>query len=249
VRLELRLFQAGQGAALSLLLAACAAPVPKPEPMPPPTTVQFDGHWIVYQGDLTEDGNARARRLFSQHPEAQGLKITSNGGSITLGMSLGEWLLATGRDVYIDGYCFSSCANYVFPAGRRKIVSQHAVIGWHGGTQQWPSAQAMCDDQTADPVERSECLAVARAARQREERLYLLFRVDPEIMVFGLRPGANYPARSTDVAWTYSEEDLAHFGIRGFLVDGLEWAPDLAPDGQTVCLMDVRRGRCEAIEP
>lgn len=30
-------------------------------------------------------------------------------------------------------FCLSSCANYVFTAGERKIVSSNAMNGFHGG--------------------------------------------------------------------------------------------------------------------
>lgn len=236
----------GRGVALVLLLTACAAPQPRPAATE--TTVRFDGEWIVYHGDISEAANAQVRRLFSEHPETLGLKISSGGGSITLGMALGEWLLTTGRDVYVDGECFSSCANYVFPAGKRKIVSADAVIGWHGGTRQWPSAEAMCLGQHGaafwSEEERLDCLATARQARDREARLYRLFGVDPDIMVFGLRHGANYPSRPTDVGWTYSIADLERFGITDIHVEGGQWEPGREIDGQTVCLMDVERGRC-----
>jgi hypothetical protein len=135
----------------------------------------------------------------------------------------------------------------VFPAGRRKIVGVDAVVGWHGGTRQWPSAEAMCDvaEKVDTPTQLAECLESAHAARQREARLYSLFRVNPDIMIFGLGSGRNYPSRRTDVAWTYSPTDLARFGIRGFEIDGPEWSPmRKAIDGHTVCVMDVMNETC-----
>lgn len=234
---------------LAFLLAACAVVPPAPPVLAGNvTTVGFDGEWIVYRGDFTADANTEAQRLLEQHPGARGLRVMSNGGSITHGIALGEWLAASGRDVYIDELCFSSCANYVFPAGRRKLLSRHATLGWHGGTRQWDDATAMCRLQTGavrqDAVAFADCLVTAEALRQRETQLYEQLGVDPGIMVFGFLPGANYPALPTDIAWTYSLDDLAQFGLVGITVDGRRWTPRFELDGQTVCLMDLEQGRC-----
>jgi hypothetical protein len=66
-------------------------------------------------------------------------------------------------------------------------------------------------------------------------------------MVLGLRPGSGYVTRGGDVAWTYSPEDLATFGIREIYIDGDEWAPALEVDGQSVCLLNVASGRCATV--
>ncbi|MBF4386130.1 peptidase, partial [Vibrio anguillarum] len=35
--------------------------------------------------------------------------------------------------VEVNDYCLSSCANYVFTAGKIKYISNRAIIGFHGG--------------------------------------------------------------------------------------------------------------------
>ncbi|HGE8268061.1 TPA: hypothetical protein ACGD2I_002570 [Aeromonas hydrophila] len=48
-------------------------------------------------------------------------------------MDFGEWVFNKKLDVQVDGYCLSSCANYVFPAANNKLLGRHAIIGYHGG--------------------------------------------------------------------------------------------------------------------
>jgi len=237
-------------AVLVASLAACATvPASSTVSIESVTTVEFDGTWIVYRGDFSESANREARRLFASHRDAAGVKITSNGGSVDWGMALGEWLLVTGRDVYIEGHCFSSCANYVFPAGRRKILASDAVLGWHGGTRQWPDAKAMCAGAglVLSDAQLANCIEHAQQTRDREARFYGLLGVDPEIMVYGLRPGANYPAQASDTSWTYTLEDMSRFGIRNISVDGDPWQPRYELDGQTLCRMDLDLGRCISV--
>ena len=37
-------------------------------------------------------------------------------------------------DVVVDGVCLSSCANYLFTAGRHKTI-RNGVVGFHGNTR------------------------------------------------------------------------------------------------------------------
>jgi hypothetical protein len=37
-----------------------------------------------------------------------------------------------GLVVEIDVICFSSCADYIFPAGRARVIRADAFVGWHG---------------------------------------------------------------------------------------------------------------------
>ncbi|MEJ2534777.1 MAG: hypothetical protein P8008_04760, partial [Gammaproteobacteria bacterium] len=228
---------------IACVLAACAAPPPAPEP-----GVRLDGDWIVYHSETTAEANLEARVLRDRHPSVRGLRISSNGGNIEHGLALGEWVLAAGLDVYVDGYCYSSCANYVFPAGRRKILAESAMVGWHGGTRQWENAEAMCrealDPAVTPAAEFEACLLRAEGLRQREARLFDLLGVDPSFTVRGFRDGANYPSAPTDVAWTYSLADMERLGLGPVAVDGRRWRPRSDRPDHTVCLLDLDSGRC-----
>ena len=45
----------------------------------------------------------------------------------------GTWALV----VEVDVICFSSCADYVFPAGRARVIRADAFVGWHGNERQF----------------------------------------------------------------------------------------------------------------
>lgn len=64
------------------------------------------------------------------------LVITSPGGSIAAGVALGRWVYENQVDIEVDRVCMSSCANYVFPAGKMKTINKGALIVWHGGAEQ-----------------------------------------------------------------------------------------------------------------
>lgn len=136
---------------LSLLLAACATnnnPPAATGPSDPASRtsdmamavdqgirIERNGNTVVYRGRLTENG-LQALRDSGADPEVTTLLIESAGGEIVVGMDFGNWIIDRELDVVIDRACLSSCANYVFTAGRRKEILPGAVVAWHGSAKQ-----------------------------------------------------------------------------------------------------------------
>lgn len=136
---------------LALLLAACAtAPtdsgqVPADEPASQKSNmalaieqdiwVERRGDTVIYRGRLTEDG-LDALRNAGEDAHVKTLLIESAGGEIVVGMDFGNWVIERELNVVIDRACLSSCANYVFTAGRHKEIKPGAVVAWHGSAKQ-----------------------------------------------------------------------------------------------------------------
>ena len=78
-------------------------------------------------------------------------------------MKIGLWIFDHELDVIVDELCFSSCANYIFTAGKNKIIEKDAIVGWHGSEQQ---------DQRLSPLvmalSMAELHAVATTKRLKE---------------------------------------------------------------------------------
>jgi hypothetical protein len=97
---------------------------------------QFPAEGIAfYVGTLTDadvDGfiTAAAEKGIKQ------LLITSPGGTMLAGIKLGRWVMTNNAEVVVDKLCMSSCANYVFPAGSKKIIRPDSLVIWHGGAEQ-----------------------------------------------------------------------------------------------------------------
>lgn len=84
-----------------------------------------------YHGEINEKQN---RKLFGKVANSviNRLIITSSGGEVVAGIELGKWIHDRGIDVEVVDYCLSSCANYVFTAGRKKTINDGAIVAWHG---------------------------------------------------------------------------------------------------------------------
>ena len=60
------------------------------------------------------------------------LVISSGGGDTVAGRHVGRWVRDMGLVVEVDVICFPSCADYIFPAGRARVIRADAFVGWHG---------------------------------------------------------------------------------------------------------------------
>ncbi len=108
---------------------AAAAPADKSEAGPRETLVEAANGCLRVDGVISEIAVNRVKDLGRKLPKC--LIIRSAGGGALLSMELGEIVYTHQMDVTIWDYCMSGCANYVFPAGRKKIIPKDAVLSVH----------------------------------------------------------------------------------------------------------------------
>lgn len=179
---------------LALLFAACAANSPAPTARDS-AEISVRGPELTYEGPLSHEANARLFALAASAVERpRTLTITSDGGDVEASMELGTWIFEKGLDVYIPEYCMSSCANYVFTAGKRKVLGDTALLIWHGGSTQ----EDLVGDPYAKPAyvpgvvtrTRYEELEDSLVRWQRlESKFFAMIGVDQDITVLGQRSG------------------------------------------------------------
>ena len=206
------------------------------------TRVTRDADAIVYVGDLSAAANREVHAILDAEPGVQWLHITSGGGEVNLGIDLGELVRARGLNVKVIDYCASSCANYVFPAGRRKLLPADAAVVWHGSTLQAGVGDPDSMDLTEAEAqlgreftgeEKAQLAAQMRSyfagITRRQEALYRALGIDPRITVFGQDIGC-------DCEWTISAADMARFGVTGVeAADG--YGGHLTPKGKPIELL------------
>lgn len=219
------------------------------------TKVRLTDCCIEYQGLIASEANDGVFELYREaSPKPTTLRIESQGGGAAAAMRLGMWILDTELDVQVDRYCYSSCANYVFLAGRNKLLGPHASLMWHGGVTQ-PLNRAdlehLLDDMlsTLDVEARDAVLAEHPRIRLLEQlemsRLELIARethfferiaVDQRLTVLGhlferelLANDHNYSG------WDLSLPDLDKLGVHGIrVIDDAAWQPWPAQDNLVV---------------
>ncbi|TRW48698.1 hypothetical protein FM042_06845 [Aliidiomarina halalkaliphila] len=207
------------------ILSGCGSTVNAPDFANEPSYAGIKDGQLVYTGSLSEASN---KALFEAYEQASNkptrLLISSTGGEIRLGLELGRWIVQHELDVEVLDLCASSCANYVFPAGKTKYLRKDSVLIWHGSAWQenWKVAEdtQKVFDQWLDVIRASETEFFAElevdnmlAVYGQRNRPTLL-----RLVVHNLRHGSG-PKQGVD----YSLADMKRFGLHNIvLVDG-EW--------------------------
>jgi hypothetical protein len=187
---------------------------------------------LQYVGYLDEDANTRLFALYdSLAVKPTVLSIRSRGGDVVQGMALGEWVHAHKLDVKVMEFCLSSCANYVFTAGALKIVSNLAMIGYHGGMSSMHFDVGGADKAkyaAMTPTQQDAYQAGLRKDVQplleRETAFFKTIGVRQDITTWGHASGRVHYA---DDGWTYSQDGFKRFGVDRIDVINPPWAPTL----------------------
>jgi hypothetical protein len=190
----------------------------------PSTVVRAEGDAIVFQGRIDEPSAREFLRLAGD-PSVHVLVIRSAGGFVGAALDMAEAVHARGLDVEVDQFCLSSCANYVFPAGRRKWLSGPAVVGWHGDM-----AHVLYRARRGDEHWSEELMAQARALAAREDAFFRSIGVDGFVCWFG-----KIAPYDVEGFYTLSVADMAGFGIHDVSVRDPE-APPVSPDLERIAV-------------
>ncbi len=209
--------------------------------------IQLTGKTLYFAGDFTPQTIRRFRDVTAKLDAGvlDRIIINSGGGSTEIGREIGRWVYRLGLDVEIEGKCFSSCANYVFPAGARKVIRDGAFVGWHGSETQYEILALSDPRRSAAELERQELqrallqannmsvsspeframlgeqLKRMEVSRQDEAAFFNEIGIDREFTLHGHRP-KHFPGlkASGKPGWTYSIADMARLGLRRVLYAG-----------------------------
>jgi len=213
-----------------------------------PANITIQGDTMVFEGDTSEESWAALSELVDNGATQNVTRmiITSPGGDTFAGRKIARWVHDNIAVLEVDGMCFSSCANYIFPAALRKIIREDAFVAWHGSERSGEIVSLNYPGVTARVFEREELreailydqpdlygtkdltrildheYARFEDSRADESRFFEEIGVDDKITYFGLLPGQyqTYLASRLD-GWTFSLADMKRFGI-----DNVSYAGD-----------------------
>ena len=213
---------------------------------PNPATITVEGSTIIFDGDI-EDSTYRDFLVAVRGKEDQitAIRINSPGGITDHGIRIGEWIFDHEIDVIVEELCFSSCANYIFTAGKNKIIEKDAIVGWHGSEQQdlfiaagygitMAELHARNYDEMQDwgphaPRESKEEYVESMLKydefepHDQEPRFLEKIGVNLYLMVYGILPDQfdyYYNEQTEFGGWTFSIEDMAKFGVHNVTYQG-----------------------------
>ena len=188
------------GAALLAMFAASAAQT-HAQSLPAATVERMDDA-LVFRGRI----DARAAAEFIEllrDPKVKRLVITSHGGLVSAALDMASAIHERQLDVEVPSVCYSSCANYIFPAGRHKLVGRLGAVGWHGNM-----AHVLHLQQTGQASWSPKAMDEARELARREAEFFGRIQVDGFVCWF-----AKLAPYNVEDFYQLSVEDMARFGI------------------------------------
>ncbi|MCO8047281.1 hypothetical protein [Acinetobacter towneri] len=192
------------------------------------TQVAVQDHVLIYDGPLSPEANARAAELLKQSDKIDTLKINSRGGEIGLGIDLGNLVYDHQLNVEVGQYCFSSCANYVFPAGKVKYLNLRSQLGWHGG-----SLQKMQFESAEMEQMYNDYIGPIHA---KETAFFQKIKVQQSSTIAGQAP--EYEKYQDCVSWRYTSKKMRSFGIDQVRFKQVLWLPKSSFENK--CIFTIR---------
>jgi len=90
-----------------------------------------EGQFNHFDGVISRSAaDAFIRLATSNHVDH--LIITSPGGDVASAIDMALLIFERKIDVEVTNYCFSSCANYIFPAANNNYITGAGIVAWHG---------------------------------------------------------------------------------------------------------------------
>lgn len=110
----------------------------------PPQTHRVEPDGVCFFGNITTESSAAFVEAVSGFDPATPLVVvlTSEGGEVDAGMAMGQALIPRTTTVVAQRVCASSCGNYPFVAGDRRVIDDDALLMFHGGVPDLDEAGA-----------------------------------------------------------------------------------------------------------
>lgn len=113
--------------AAALLLSGCAT---NKSSSTAPVIAVKDGV-VNFRGNILRDSFDKLQAAVGAQPVRR-LRMYSGGGEVIASTRIARWVYDNQIDVEVVGPCLSSCANYIFPAGKQKYITGRGLVAWHG---------------------------------------------------------------------------------------------------------------------
>lgn len=210
-----------------------------------------DENQFRIEGEIEQQTFLDLVEFYERNEEASDrVVVNTRGGSAFAALAIGRYILKNNLDVEVDRFCGSSCANYVFLAGKNKYLKQSSLIVFHGGALQknllnkikkavrrdterhYSGVDAYWSDESYDERLCQE-LGVKLGFCEKAEDCYEAFiklekaffdkiNVDQKITIYG-QIGEYKPLYKSKeyLGFYYSLEELKKMGVSGIKVTGL----------------------------
>ncbi|RQW64977.1 ATP-dependent Clp protease proteolytic subunit [Vibrio viridaestus] len=176
---------------------------------------------LYLTGDISDQSVGKVMTMIeASKQKVRTIVVNSLGGDLKAGIKLGSWIYNNNISLIVNGFCASSCANYLFTAAKTVHITHNSVVMWHGGATQ--------ESLLADPTNKDEVKWYFDLIKL-ETEFFQRIGVQQLITTYGQLNNFvkldNTPAcvegnkKGQIQGWTYTLNDLKVFGVNRVTFD------------------------------
>lgn len=217
----------------SILAPACAAWQPididDESVLLSPPTISVRNGTLFFDGKIIEGSAENLHRQLEMR-RVEKVSFNSIGGDVKEAMAMGLDIHKRKIDVEVRNLCASACANYIFPAGKGKFLSQNAYLLWHGSLHS--PASEIIDTGSGQSVEQLMATDAFAELKQQEAQFYQKIGVNGDVAWCPQRRD-DYRQKFPEKWFSWSPASLASFGITGvrFATSAVRWQQNMTDKG------------------
>ncbi|MGP7256003.1 hypothetical protein ACTZQ8_25120 [Klebsiella pneumoniae] len=173
------------------------------------THLVFDTLYV--DGNISKNDDKVLSEIIENHLiPVRTISINSGSGDIETAINIGRIIYDKGISIEVRRLCLSSCANYLFPAARNKIINYGSIIGFHGSPNSDDSKLITTVDgtTTSDPAITDKIFS---EIRKTDKLFYNKIHVSWMMPLCGQKENIGDPDTGLS---TYNEKDFAQFGVK-----------------------------------
>lgn len=166
---------------------------------------------LYVDGNISKNDDKVLSEIIANHLiPVRTISINSGGGDIETAIKIGRIIHDKGIDIEVRRLCLSSCANYLFPAAKNKIINYGSIVGFHGSPNSDDSKLITTVDgvRTSDPAIIDKIFSEIRKI---DKVFYNKIHVSWMMPLCGQKENIGDPDTGLS---TYNEKDFAQFGVK-----------------------------------
>lgn len=168
-----------------------------------PTEMKLlDEQTLLFKGPIKFDTDQAFRAALT--PQVTKVVLDSSGGEVIAGLKMGRLIFERGLDIEVNGMCMSSCANYLFTAGKHKTVRPGSAVGFHGEPR---NSKAVMDFRKTHTS--PQAVAYAAEADALADQFYADVGINPRLYAYSV----GFTTSNRVQLWLPSPRELNCMGI------------------------------------
>lgn len=196
-----------------------------------PPSIAVRNGTLYFDGKIVE-GSAEALHRQLDMRRVEKVSFNSIGGDVKEAMAMGREIHKRKVDVEVRNVCASACANYIFPAGKNKFVTQNTYLLWHGSLHSPAGEIALEPGDQGQTHEKLVTSPEFAALKRQEAEFYQQIGVNGDV-AWCPQQQPDYHEKFPEKWFSWTQANLAKFGVNNvrFATSAARWHSTMSNKG------------------